>query len=880
MNVLRKLITSVPRHRFCNISRRSFSFIGQGFYNTEFRPIIHKTILENPDWYTAYTSYQSEISQGRLTLLYQYQNMIKMFTGMDLANAGLLDHAHCLFEAIQMSIKVNNKIENPVILVDKNLYENHKHTLSSYQEHIWSDKNVIIIFVDFVHFDVSKLLSEDLKIIGCVVQSVDKFGYYQKDYKLIDELKSEMKNQNINMITTVSCDLMHHTVLKSPKYFGANIAVGNLQRLGIPLFGGGPHSCFFACDKELIRLLPGKLVTDAKDKYDNLCYRMALQTREQHIKREKANSNICTNQNLFNLYATTWLMNIGVPNFTKKMNSVINCKTNNFYPNNTFDTVLYTSDTPHKDGYFTGNRTIFTLDDINIKEISKLKKLSFLEKIDEVVDTTDVLNENEYKRVSPIKRDEKNHLFFDLADDPLELMRYLNRLQKQDFSLLSGMIPLGSCTMKYNPVETLKEFSNESYLNLHPYSINFNKNYITNIRRLIAYLKSLTGFSGCSIQPLSGAHSELMALCMIKKYFKLHNQEKRKYIFIPESAHGTNPCSASIAGFEVISLKQTQSGYLDYNYFHNIIENMDKKTIAGSMITYPNTYGIFDHITKEVNFKIKEMGGFTYMDGANMNAWIGRLHPKDIGFDIMHINMHKTLAIPHGGGGPGMGALCCNEELDPYLPNAFTHRSKYSIGQLSNTVYGNSLAGFVSLHYMKNIAGSDECFNPISFSKISSKTVENANYVVTRIDQAYSIPFRDRWGKVAHEFIINCDTFKKYGITSNHIAKRLIDYSLHPPTMNWPLPNSLMIEVTETENQYRMEYLIDSLLQIKEEIVNNPSILKNAPHSFTELLHDNWKFPYTKLEAFYPLGERTKVKKFIPMISDINEAESDRKLLR
>lgn len=865
---------------------RNISFIGQGFYNNEFKPIVHKTILENPDWYSAYTSYQSEISQGRLTLLYQYQNMIKMITGMDIANAGLLDHMHSIFESIQLCYSINKNIDNPIILVDKNIYENHFSSILNYEKLIWNDNNLQIKFVDFNNFDYTQYT--DFNIIGCLAQTVDKFGYYSKNYNSITQLKNIMNNKKIDMLLILSCDLLHHTILKSPKELGANIAIGNLQRLGIPLWYGGPHSCFFACDYKYLRYIPGKLVTKATDKYDNLAYRLALQTREQHIKRENANSNICTNQNLFNLYSTAWLMNIGIQKFTKKMQNTLSKKLELFGENNTFDTMIVNDDKPNTLSYHINNKNIYTLDDINIQSLTKttlLGKYNYLTN-NIHLDTSIDNNLNDYIRDKPISKNDKNHYFFDLADDPLELMRYLNRLQKQDFSLLSGMIPLGSCTMKYNPVETLKDFSFEEYNNIHPYQDNSNKNVMNineKLKKLNTYLKIITGFNGCSIQPLSGAHSELMSLMMIKKYFKIHNQHNKKYILIPESAHGTNPCSATIAGFKVISLKQTKQGLLDIEYFDKIIKEIDTDDIAGSMITYPNTYGIFDKNTKYITSKIKEFGGFNYLDGANMNSWMGRFQPRNYNFDIMHINLHKTLAIPHGGGGPGMGTICCSETLKPYLPNHFRQNNQvdmFSIGQLSNTFYGNTLAGLVSLNYMENIAGKNNLFNPITFSNISGKTVENTNFVVKQIEHEFSIPFRDEYGRVAHEFIIDCSPFKKYNINSNHIAKRFIDYSIHPPTLNWPVHNSLMIEITETENDLRIKYLIDSLLNIKNEILTTPQLLLNAPHSLSDLIQQDWNFNYSKEEAFYPLGKKTKDFKFFPIINHINDSASDRLLLQ
>lgn len=886
MNIFRNLVKTKLTFNFYNYSKRSISFIGQGFYNNEFKPIVHKTILENPDWYSAYTSYQSEISQGRLTLLYQYQNMIKTITGMEIANAGLLDHMHCIFETIQLCYSINKKIDNPIILIDQNIYENHYSSLLNYERIIWNDNNLNLKFVDFNNFDYG--LFTDYNIIGCLTQSVDKFGYYSKKYNSINHLKNIMKNKNIDMLLIISCDLLHHTILKSPKELGANIAIGNLQRMGIPLWYGGPHSCFFACDYKYLRYIPGKLVTKSTDKYDNSAYRLALQTREQHIKRQNANSNICTNQNLLNLYSTAWLMNIGIKNFTKKMQNILSKKLELFGETNTFDTIIVNDDKPNSLSYHINNQNIYTFDDINIQNLTKytlLSKYNYLSTnmySDNSIDS----NLNDYIRKKSIVKNEDNHYFFDLACDPLELMRYLNRLQKKDFSLLSGMIPLGSCTMKYNPIESLKDFSVKDYYNIHPYETFSDKNVMIineKLKKLINYLKIITGFQGCSIQPLSGAHSELMSLMMIKKYFKIHNQNDRKYILIPESAHGTNPCSASIVGFDVIPLKQTSQGLLDKKYFDNIINDINTDLIAGSMITYPNTYGIFDKNTKYITSKIKEFGGFNYLDGANMNSWMGRFQPKNYNFDIMHINLHKTLAIPHGGGGPGMGTICCIEELRPYLPNNYKQNNQidmFSIGQLSNTFYGNTLAGLVSLNYMENIAGKDNLFNPIAFSSISGKAVENTNFVVSQIENDYSIPYRDEYRRVAHEFIIDCSTLQKYNITSNHIAKRFIDYSIHPPTLNWPVHNSLMIELTETENEWRIQYLIDTLLNIKKEILNKPELLFNAPHSLSDLIETDWNFNYSKEEAFYPLGKQTKDLKFLPIINHINDSASDRLLLQ
>ena len=786
--------------------------------------------------------YQSEISQGRLELTHNYQEIIKKITGNQISNAGLLDHAHGVFESLRIIIN-SNKCDKKIILVDENIFDNLKRVIDTYDKITFSPNNVTIKYFDFISIDREYIERNINNIIGSVIMSSDKYGFINKDYQFIKSLQSEINsNTKNNFINVISGDLLHHIYLPSHSDLGANISIGNIQRFGLPFFNGGPHGAYMCIDKSLLRKLPGKLVGISKDKRNNHRYRLALQTREQHIKKNNATSNICTNQALMANFVGAWAQLNG-----KKLNTYINRITEyrdsikkslnvNF---DFIDTISFLDDTSHAN-IFKHNDSIYSAtfseqhshEDINdLKNILREKK---------------ILDRSNDISIKPRNDNILDDEIFNRFDNEFDFQRYLRDLELKDFTLVDGMIPLGSCTMKYNDMESVNNIFKYND-GKHPYESN-NERYICDMERLKFYITQLTGFPGVSLQPLSGSHAELTALLIMRKYA---NNNEKNIVLVPESAHGTNPASVVISGCKVVKIKHSIDGTFDID---NLRETIDKynSNILGAMITHPSTYGFFDDTVNHVIESVKDIGGLLYLDGANMNSWVGDLKPNDIGFDMMHINMHKTFAIPHGGGGPGVGVLAVNDQLHDYLPNDnITY--KHSIGSISSSIFGNSNANLISLKYIEKFI--DE------FKEISKKAVHNANYIKSKLEKEFVINYRNKNNDVAHELIIDLAPLCINGITENDFCKRLIDYGIHPPTMSWPVAKCIMIEPTETENIDNLNYLINALISIKHEIKSSKdsesdNVVKNAPHSIEDLF--DWNYSYSKEEAFFPLGRNTK----------------------
>ena len=839
------------RSRINNIVKysRRIHYIGQDYYYNRHSKLIENEILKNPKWYTAYTPYQSEISQGRLELTHNYQQIIQKITGNDISNAGLLDHAHSLFESIRIIIN-NNEIKNKkIILIDQNVFNNLKKVLDTYDKIIFQEQNIEIKYFNFIDIDKEYIEKNKKYIIGSVIFSSDKYGFINKDYDFVKNLKREINLYYSNkynkereyFINVISGDLLHHLYLPSHRDLGADISIGNIQRMGLPLFNGGPHGGYMAINDNLLRLLPGKLVGLSKDKYGPR-YRLALQTREQHIKKNKATSNICTNQALMTNYMAAWTLLNG-KKLSEYISNIINYRdtlSNNLNVNKNFiDTISFESNNEYY-GIFKHNNIESSATYTNIHSHAEIYYL------EEILKNKNILN-HQFKdiqiRGDNILEDE----IFNRFDNEYDFQRYLRDLEKKDFTLLDGMIPLGSCTMKYNDIESVDNLFKYG-MNLHPYEKNSNKkDFNVDMDRLKFYLANLTGFQGISLQPLSGSHAEMTSLIMMKKYV---NDKNKNIILIPESAHGTNPASVTISGCQVEFVKHNKDGSFNIKDLDSKIDKHGKK-ILGIMITHPSTYGFFDESVKKVIKKIKEIGGIIYLDGANMNSWVGKLKPVDLGFDMMHINMHKTFAIPHGGGGPGVGVLAVDEKFKEYLPND-NKRYKKSIGNISCNIFGNSSANLISLKYIEK--------NVNHFDKISEKAVYNANYLKSKLNKHFKINYYDGQGKVAHELIIDLSEFYEYGITENDFCKRMIDYGIHPPTMSWPVSKCIMIEPTETESIDNLDYLINTLISIKKEILSlnlgEDNVIKNSPHSIEDLF--NWEYSYSKKDAFFPLGKETK----------------------
>lgn len=832
-------------------------FIGQDFYRNQYSPLVHNNIFRNPGWYSAYTSYQSEMSQGRLELGYYYQKIIRSITGMEVSNAGLLDHSHSLIEAMRLMEANSKGTENKTILVDVNLFDNMMSVTKSFTR-MFNERGVKIEYVDFT----KKVLpiKEAKNIIGSIILSSDKYGYINKNYEMVNEIK----RYNPKHLTCISGDLLHHTIIKNHKNLGANIAIGSIQRFGLPM--SGPTGGYFAVDSNLYRLLPGKLIEKSVEKdTDTERFRLSLQTREQHIKRDKAVSNICTNQTLMNNYMTAWVMEQTRDGILEKAKTIV--KYNKKLGLNYLKHLdSFTIQDIYNRGFIHNNlhSTITFTEQNNITDIKRLKEhikpdVNNIDSESYEPKTNDLYREYIINCLSKDNSSCISHLdvlddkiFRKFKNDKLSLQRYLKRLENKDFTLVNGMIPLGSCTMKYNCEESLDELNDKKYISQHPLD---NNDTLENIKdkysQLLSNLYCLTGYNCGTLEPMSGAHAELVALLMIKNADK----KNRKKILIPRSAHGTNFASAAIANYIPLTIEHNKDGTIDLTHLSQLIEK-NKNDIAGIMMTYPSTYGFFDDNTQNAIDMVKNISGYVYLDGANMNAWVGQLKPTDMKFDIMHINLHKTFAIPHGGGGPGVGCLLWNSKsrLKP-------------LERVSSSGYGNGIANLISNKYIEK--------NKPNFGQLSKKAVENANYIVRKLEKHFSIPYRNKNNHVAHELIINLKKeIADTNVTEVDIAKRLIDYSLHAPTMSWPVAQCLMIEPTETENNQNLDYLCDALIQIKYEMYNSPELLKNAPYTLDVVIEKSLPKYY-----YYPLGKRTKERKYWGHCGRIDDLHGDKTLI-
>ena len=900
-------------------------FIGQDYYKNEFSELIHCEYFNNSSFYSSYTPYQAEIAQGRLELGYVYQTIIKNITGLDFSNAGLLDHSHSLFESIRMIINYNNKFfpvekNNPKIIVcDKFIFDHLKRVMDTYEKKIFNEQEIHLLYVDMgsnnLFYEVNnelykqkliKKIPENVNyesICGFINFSSDKFGYINKNYNEIELLKENINSLNKNKVLhVISGDLLHHIKLKSHKDLGADIAVGNIQRLGIPLYNGGPHSGYMAVSKELVRFLPGRIVGLSKNKYMDNVYRLALQTREQHIKKFKATSNICTNQSLMNNYMALYVLENGEEGLKDKINKIVktrdflidhsqalfNINLNKKHWSNLFlDTITFKSEKNnelfyhHKDFPLNEEKdnikknellmsgTFTDKDDLeNVYRVFKNKNLYINEKYEEINSNNEV-NNGLYRNEDDKIFDENINKF---TNQPLELMRYIKELMKKDYSLIDGMIPLGSCTMKLNHPKFVSKINNSLLINKHPFSTNEEitamlKRKLENQEQIIF---ELTGFTNSSFQTMSGSHSELVSLLMMKDYAKIMFPKREKnIILVAESAHGTNFASVNMANLKCEIIKHTEDGYFDLEDIDRKIEKYGDQ-ILGIMITFPSTYGFYDETLSQVIKKVKSVEGIVYLDGANMNAWVGSIKPYDLGFDIMHINLHKTFNIPHGGGGPGGGCIATT--------HLFNHLPEISSSmRVSSSEFGNTCANLISESYMNE--------NRKSFKKISNLATKNANYIKDKLKNDYVIKYVDKEGLVAHEVILDLSLLLKFsGLSINDVCKRIIDYGIHPPTVSFPVANCFMIEPTETENPENLNYFIDVMKEIKKEInevidgvyEKNNNVLVNSPHSIEDLM--NWDFPYPVEKGFRPLGKRTR--KFYFTINRIDEVYGDKSIVK
>ncbi len=867
-------------------------FIGMGFYPTILPPAIRRNILENPGWYTAYTPYQAEISQGRLEMLLNFQTMISELTGMETANASMLDEGSAAAEAATMMRRIATKKRRKgnKLFIDSSL---HPHIIEVLKTRL-KPFDFELVFSEIQNFEPSE------EFFGAIFS-------YPNTYGEIPEISGVLQAcLEQGVLTSVYSDLMALVLLTPPGDFGADIVFGNAQRFGVPMGFGGPSAAFFATRLEYVRQLPGRLIGISKDKYGNLAYRMTLQTREQHIRREKATSNICTSQVLLanisaayavyhgpenlkniaeNIYENTkllytYLENAGFEIFNKTFFDTLKIKLpegislqkfkENFekehiyfryYEDNSFGISLYEG-----------------IEAAEVRQLSE-KIVSFCRKnVGETSKTKEGIPENLRRETAPLR-----HPVFDKYHTETLLMRYLKKLENKDLSLVHSMISLGSCTMKLNAAAELYPIVFEGFSLPHPFvPLEHLPGYRKLIERLGNYLAEITELDAVSFQPNSGAQGEYTGLRVIKAYLEDKGEGHRNIVFIPISAHGTNPASAVMAGFDVVIIKATEEGYIDLEDLKQKIEK-HKENLAAMMITYPSTYGIYEPNIKEVCELVHQAGGQVYLDGANMNALVGISSIKEIGGDVCHINLHKTFSIPHGGGGPGMGPIAVAKHLTPYLPShpfqKATQTSEKNIGPIAAAPFGSASILPISYAYIRMMGAE-------GLTLATQVAVLNANYLRAKLQSAYKLLYTNEHGKVAHEFIIDLRKEKKIGIDVEDVAKRLIDYGFHAPTVSFPVAGTLMVEPTESEDKGELDRFAEAMLKIAEEIgkikegyydkTNNP--LKNAPHSLQETMKDEWEFPYSRETAFFPARYLFEYKYWSP-VARIDNRYGDRNIV-
>ena len=860
------------------------SYAGLGYYDTITPAVIRRNVFENPGWYTAYTPYQAEISQGRLEALLNYQQMIIDLTGFDLANASLLDEATAAAEAMAMAKRINGSAGNK-FFVDSKIFPQ---TLSVIET------RAKYLEIDLVIGDVKDCVAND--IFGVFVQNPDLYGNVYDYSALINSWKSGAPK----LMVVMACDLLSLVLFKSPEQQGVDIAVGSSQRFGIPLGFGGPSAAYMATKDEYKRTMPGRIIGVSVDAKGKKALRMALQTREQHIRREKATSNICTAQvllaNMAGFYAIYHGAD-GLRQIAKRVTHFTNLLAYNLRKagvhllNNDylFDTISFQIDNPEQliekcadNGYALGlyQGTVF----LSIGESSTLADIERLfSLIAENQEFENVNDESLLGSQSILYRQDSilTHEVFSNYQTETKMMRYLKRLENKDISLVHSMIPLGSCTMKLNAAAELEPLSWTNVANVHPFAPKSAVGgYLAMVEGLKNQLKAITGFDDVCMQPNSGAQGEYTGLLAIRRYQDSLGEAKRNICLIPKSAHGTNPATAQMMGLEVVAVNCDENGNVDVTDL-KVKAAEHKENLCCLMITYPSTHGVFEAAIKEICQIIHDNGGQVYMDGANLNALVGLVKPAELGADVSHINLHKTFAIPHGGGGPGMGPIGLKKHLSPFLPkNPVFDGSEYNgLTAVSSAQFGS--ASILAISWMYNTMLGEAGL------ELSTKTaILNANYIAHHLRKAgYQVLYSGQNGKVAHECIIDLRPIKaETGITEVDFAKRLMDYGFHAPTMSFPVPGTLMVEPTESESKDELDRFIAAMVSILAEVdkvksgefdkINNP--LKNSPHSMADLI--SWDKPYSAEIGCFPLPS-LKESKIFPSVNRIDDAHGDRNFI-
>jgi glycine dehydrogenase len=861
------------------------SYIGTGYYNCITPGVILRNILENPGWYTAYTPYQAEIAQGRMEALINYQTMVIDLTGMEIANASLLDEATAAAEALHLlcASKKASKKDAHKFFVDENTFPQVIDLLKTRANPIG---------VDLVVGDLSKLDITEANLFGIYIQNPNNNGEV-KDYTSLIESAHEKE-----VFVVMGADLMSLLLVTSPGEMGADVVVGCSQRFGVPMGFGGPHAAFFATKDEFKRQMPGRIIGISQDAQGNPGYRMALQTREQHIRREKATSNICTAQVLLSVMASMYAVYHG-PEGLKKIAGRIhglasvlesNLKAAGFKQVNAayFDTLkiavadkkaIEREAIKHELNfrYFNDNYVGISLD-----ETTSLKDVDTILKVFGVsTPTNGVKPTASLPSLLVRKSDFLTHPIFNSHHSEHEMLRYIKKLESKDLSMVHSMISLGSCTMKLNATTEMIPVTWPEMGQIHPFApSDQTQGYSEMISNLEVWLKEITGFTGVSLQPNSGAQGEYAGLMVIRAYHQNRGDHHRNIALIPSSAHGTNPASAVMAGMEVVVTKSDAEGKIDVADLKAKAEQY-KNNLACLMVTYPSTHGVFEEAIVDICETIHQNGGLVYMDGANMNAQVGLTSPANIGADVCHLNLHKTFCIPHGGGGPGMGPICCNDKLKPFLPGHAVVQTggEKAISAVSGAPWGSASILAISYAYIA-MMGSEGLTNATKLA------IFNANYIKERLSGHYKILYTGTQGRCAHEMIVDCRDFKKFGVEVEDIAKRLMDYGFHAPTVSFPVAGTIMIEPTESEPKAEMDRFVDALIEIRNEIREveegkadkENNVLKHAPHTAAVITADSWNRPYSRQKAAYPLSF-VKEAKFWPTVSRVDNAYGDRNLV-
>ncbi len=877
-----------------NIEYRSL--IGLGYFSTVIPPVVQRNVLENPNWYTAYTPYQAEISQGRLEALFNFQTLISELTGLPISNSSLLDEATAAAEAMSLSFAVKQNKNANTFLVDQEILPQTLDVLKTRSEPLG---------ILLEKFDNNNL-KIDNNVFGILIQLPGKNGRLWDPTLIINQA------HKFDALVTVSIDPLAQVLIKPMGEFGADIVVGSAQRFGVPIACGGPHAAFFATKEIYKRQIPGRIVGSSVDVSGNPALRLALQTREQHIRRDKATSNICTAQVLLAVLSSFYAVHHGPKGLTAIAQKIVKYRTCfesilndleyplDLYPR--FDGVdIYCNEASQiinlasEEGYNfrvlpIGSSILnakgfgVTFDEVTCdNEVFKIYQILAKVKGKDVKDLSVFMDENIILSHIPLR--EKPWLeqsVFNKYQSETDLMRYIHHLVSKDFSLVQGMIPLGSCTMKLNAAAELLPIEWNEFSSIHPFAP---KEQLAGFQDIIndleSWLSTLTGFQGVSLQPNAGSQGEFAGLLVIRSWHHSLGEGHRNICLIPTSAHGTNPASAVMTGFKVVSVKCDEYGNVDLDDLRDK-SKIHSKNLAALMVTYPSTHGVFEPNIREICQIIHKEGGQVYLDGANLNAQVGICRPGSYGVDVCHLNLHKTFSIPHGGGGPGVGPIAVASHLVPYLPghSIVNCGGDKAISAVSAAPFGS--AGILPISWMYiRMMGSD------GLRKATSIAILSANYLAKRLDPYYPVLFKDPNGLVAHECILDLRPLKtQLGIEVEDVAKRLMDYGFHAPTISWPVAGTLMVEPTESESLLELDRFCEAMIGISKEIeliksgnidpINNP--LKQSPHTLKTITSDDWDRPYSRKEAAYPLKGQEKYK-FWPSVSRINNAYGDRNLI-